>query len=108
LLPYHSTFYHPDIIHAADLVIGKAGYSTLAEVYYAGIPFMFVKRPVFPESEVISDFVRTHMHGRDITVEQFEAGSWVNDVPALLNNPIISRTETTGAHQVAEFVYDVL
>ena len=108
LLPYHSTFYHPDIIHAADLVIGKAGYSTLAEVYYAGIPFMFVKRPIFRESEVISEFVRTHMHGRDITVEQFEAGSWVDYVPQLLNNPVISRTETTGANQVAEFVCDLL
>jgi hypothetical protein len=108
MLPYHSTIYHPDIIHAADLVIGKAGYSTLAEVYYAGIPFMFVKRPTFRESAVISEFVRMHMHGKDITVEQFEAGGWVDDVPELLNNPVISRTEKTGADQVAEFINNLL
>lgn len=107
-LPYHSTFYHTDIIHAADLVIGKAGYSTLAEVYYAGIPFIFVKRPMFRESAVISKFVRTHMHGMDITLEQFERGEWIGDLRRLLQKPVVSRTKPTGADQVAEFIFGLL
>jgi len=108
LLPYHSTFYHPDIIHAADLVVGKAGYSTLAEVYYAGIPFIFVKRPMFRESDVISRFVRTHMHGIEITLEQFERGEWIGDLRRLLRKPVVSRTEPAGADQVAEFIFGLL
>ncbi|HHB76404.1 MAG TPA: hypothetical protein ENK84_07655, partial [Desulfobulbus sp.] len=35
LLAQDSTFYHPDLIAASDLVVGKTGYSTLAEVYSA-------------------------------------------------------------------------
>ena len=38
-LPNHSTFFHPDLINAVDVVIGKVGYSTLAEVYPAGVPY---------------------------------------------------------------------
>ena len=49
-LPAHSDFEHPDLIHAADVVVGKLGYSTLAEVWAAGVPFGCVMRPHFPES----------------------------------------------------------
>ena len=49
-LPAQSAFYHPDLIHAADVVVGKLGYSTLAEVWAAGVPFGYVVRPQFPES----------------------------------------------------------
>ncbi|MBI5895745.1 MAG: hypothetical protein HZB24_07000, partial [Desulfobacterales bacterium] len=31
LLPTHSGYFHPDLLQAADLLIGKAGYSTIAE-----------------------------------------------------------------------------
>ena len=30
--------FHPDLVNASDAVIGKAGYNTLAEVFYAGTP----------------------------------------------------------------------
>ncbi len=107
-LPYHSSLYHPDIINAADLVIGKAGYSTLAEVYYAGIPYVYVERPLFRESDILSDFIGTHMHGMAITVEEFESGAWIGDIPRLLDKPVLCRGETTGAEQVAEFVSRLL
>ena len=34
-LPFQSDLYHPDLINASDVVVGKVGYSTLAEVYHA-------------------------------------------------------------------------
>ena len=49
LLPHHSTFFHPDLVNACDVVIGKNGYSTVSEVYHAGVPFGFVSRPNFRE-----------------------------------------------------------
>lgn len=107
-LPYHSTFYHPDIINAADLVVGKAGYSTLAEVYYAGIPFVYVQRPTFRESDVISNFAETHMHGMAISRAQFDSGEWIDALSRFLDMPVIRRREPTGADQVAEFVTRLL
>jgi UDP:flavonoid glycosyltransferase YjiC (YdhE family) len=44
ILPHQSDFYHPDLVNACDAVIGKVGYSTLAEVYHAGVPFGYVAR----------------------------------------------------------------
>jgi hypothetical protein len=41
-LPRHSDLFHPDLVNACDAVIGKAGYSTVAEVYYAGVPFGYI------------------------------------------------------------------
>ncbi|RME82712.1 MAG: hypothetical protein D6775_10080, partial [Caldilineae bacterium] len=48
MLPRQSGWYHPDLIAASDGVVGKVGYSTLAEVYQAGKPFGYVLRPRFP------------------------------------------------------------
>ena len=42
-LPYHSEFFHPDLINAADVVIGKLGVSTIAEAYHAGNPIRLRK-----------------------------------------------------------------
>ena len=58
LLPQHSAFFHPDLVHASDAVIGKAGYSTIAEVFSAGIPFGYVPRKGFRESAVLESFIR--------------------------------------------------
>jgi len=107
-LPYRSEFYHPDLIGASDVVIGKAGYSTLAEVYDAGVPFLFVTRPVFPESEVVSEFINMNMAGKGITEDQFEAGDWLSGLPGLFTLPKRRRVEKTGAQLAAEYIYGIL
>ena len=38
LLPANTDLYHPDLVHAADAVVAKLGYSTVAETYSAGVP----------------------------------------------------------------------
>ena len=63
LLSSRSGIFHPDIVAASDGVVGKIGYSTLAEVYAAGVPYGFVPRPRFRESDVLSAFVQEQMSG---------------------------------------------
>ncbi len=48
LLAHHSEFYHPDLVEAANAVIGKLGYSTLAETYLAGISICIYPSPAVP------------------------------------------------------------
>jgi len=103
-LPHHTSFYHPDLIGAADLVVGKVGYSTLAEVFDAGVPFLYVTRPVFRESRVLGEFIQSRMHGRGITAEAFEEGRWLEDLAELFALPRVRRSGTPGARQAAEFV----
>jgi UDP-N-acetylglucosamine:LPS N-acetylglucosamine transferase len=104
LLPEHSPYYHPDLIHASDAVIGKVGYSTLAEVYHAGVPFGYVKRPVFPESPKLTMFIEREMVGIDIEEADFYHGAWIDKVPELLKSGRIQRIADNGAVQIADFI----
>jgi hypothetical protein len=106
LIPHHSQFYHPDLVHASDAVISKAGYSTIAEVYYAGIPFGYVTRDSFRESPVLSAFIQREMQGLAIDGATFQSGNWVRQIPALLQLGRIERTNPLGAVQAAEFLYE--
>jgi hypothetical protein len=103
-LPHHSDFYHPDLVDASDAVIGKLGYSTLAEVYRAGVPFGYIPRPGFRESPALVAYVQEAMHGLAIGEGQFEDGSWLALVPRLLALPRVRREGPNGAAQVAGFV----
>jgi hypothetical protein len=104
LLAHHSDFYHPDLVEASEAVIGKLGYSTLAEAYLAGIPYAFIPRPRFPESEVMDQFVLEHMNGIELPEEQFFSGEWLNVVPKLLSLPRRRPTSPDGGEQIAEFI----
>jgi hypothetical protein len=105
MLPARSDFRHPDLIKATDAVVGKVGYSTLAEVYHAGIPFGFVQRPEFPESPPLADFIRSRMTALEIDPQDFEAGRWIPTLGRLLAYPRRSPGCPNGAHRIAEFIH---
>lgn len=103
-LPPQSAFFHPDLVQACDAVVGKAGYSTIAEVYAAGVPFGYVLRASFRESEALAVFIRQHMHGIAVPESGFQDGAWFDLIPELLQLPQIRRHGPNGADQVAHFV----
>jgi hypothetical protein len=108
LLPHHSNFFHPDLINACDAVIGKVGYSTVAEAYYAGIPYGYVTRPSFPESDVLAVYISREMKGFPISEREFQEGVWVSQLPEFLSLPLIERSGPNGAVQIAQFIYGLL
>lgn len=107
-LPHHSNFFHPDLLNACDAVIGKCGYSTVAEAYHAGIPFGYVPRARFRESAVMGAFIEKEMRGFEIPEVEFQNGNWLSALPDLLALPRIARAEPNGATQVAQFVAGLL
>ena len=108
LLPHHSDFFHPDLVNACDAVVGKLGYSTLAEIYYAGIPYGYIPRSTFKESEILELFVKERMSGCVISETRFQEGGWVSYLPELLALTRIKRNGPNGAEDVAQFIYKVL
>ena len=103
-LPHRSAYYHPDLVNAADAVVGKVGYSTLAEVCQAGVPFGYVLRPNFRESAVLESFIRKEMSGLPISQSVFESGSWLSALPELLSLPEIPPVSANGADVAAEYI----
>ena len=76
LLPFHSELYHPDLVAAADAVVGKLGYSTLAECWCSGVPFGFVPRESFPESPVLAAAVMEGEAGVAVPASALGGASW--------------------------------
>ncbi|MFC1975836.1 glycosyltransferase family protein [Chloroflexota bacterium] len=108
LLPAYSEFFHPDLVNACDAIIGKIGYSIMAEAYHAGVPFGHIARPKFRESQALAGFIEEQMNGLHITEAQFQNGDWLSLLPNLLTLPRIQRHSPNGADQVAGFVEGVL
>jgi len=108
LLPQRSAFFHPDLVDASDAVIGKAGYSTIAEVYFAGVPFGYVPRKGFRESEVLESFIRKEMRGVCLDETGFHEGTWLQELPGLLDLAPVERRGPWGVDQAARFLDDLL
>ena len=107
-LPKRSSFYHPDLVHASDLVVGKLGYSTLAEVFAAGCAFAFVARPRFPESPLLARFALREMPATEISEDELTNGAWLDRLGALLAQPRTHDSRPNGAAEAAQLVGDLL
>jgi UDP:flavonoid glycosyltransferase YjiC (YdhE family) len=103
-LPHRSEFYHPDLVNASDVVVGKVGYSTLAEVYHAGVPFGYVTRPSFRESGPMAAFIEKKMQGLYLEEPDFNSGQWLANLQELLNLKRVPQRLTSGAEQIGGFI----
>ena len=104
LLPHHHGIYHPDLVNACDFVVGKLGYSTFAECYAAGVAYGFIPRLRFPESPPLAKFVLKTMPSTLITEQQFVDGTWMDAIPALINQPRSGVNRPNGTQQVAAYI----
>jgi len=108
LLPPASGIYHPDLVAACDAVIGKVGYSTLAEVYRAGVPFGYICRSGFRESAPLAAFISREMVSMEISRQQFRDGSWLDLIPELCRLPRERSVRENGAQAAAIFLAGLL
>jgi hypothetical protein len=88
-------------VRAADLVVGKLGYSTVCEAYAAGTRYAFLPRPAFRESAVLERFVRDHLPSMRVAVEAFADGGWTDGIDELLSQPKPPPRPAAGAEEAA-------
>lgn len=103
-LPHHSDFYHPDLVHAANAIIGKAGYSTIAETYLADVPFGYILRSNFRESALLGEYIQQELNGFEIDEHAFKGQNWAACIPSLLKLKTPKRDRPNGADQIASFI----
>jgi len=106
LLPFHADIYHPDLVAAADAVVGKLGYSTVVETYRAGAALAYVGRPRFPESAVLARWVGEHMVAAEIGEAALRNGAWLGEVGCLLKAPRRKPDQPNGAEKAAEAILE--
>jgi hypothetical protein len=100
--------YHPDLLSAADLVVCKSGYSTLAECCQAGVRPISVGREDFPESAVLQRYAQKHLGGVAISPSAFLAGEWLELAAKMTSVAPPSPFRENGAEKVAEFLHKLL
>jgi hypothetical protein len=104
LLPQLSCFFHPHLVQASDAVIGKVGYSTLADVFRARVPFGYIVRPDFRESSCLASFLEQEMKGICIRQESFDRAGWIFQIDDLLVLPRSIPPVPNGASEIARFL----
>lgn len=100
LLPDRSPIYLPDLIAAADAIVGKLGYSTVAEALAAGTRYLFVPRPRFPESPVLERFVLDRLPSAAVSLAGFIDGAWTDHLDELLARPRPAPLKQNGADRI--------
>jgi len=88
LLPTRSGYFHPDLVAASEVVVGKLGYSTLAECWAGQSPYAYVARPGFLETPSLTDWLDVRGQGIALSQGEFTDGSWLDRLPALLSQPL--------------------
>ncbi|MFA5836350.1 MAG: hypothetical protein WC837_05285 [Bellilinea sp.] len=106
LLPHRSNFYHPDLVQASNAVIAKLGYSTVAEVYQAGLPFAYIPREKFPETPPLAEFAQCTMGAFELNYSDFSSGNWGNLPEQLLQTPKIQCDGINGADEIADLLLE--
>lgn len=76
--------YMPHLVRAADAVVAKLGYSTVAEVWREGRPLAFVTRGDFRETAPLRRWVAERLPGFEIPAGDFAEGRWIQRMPELL------------------------
>jgi len=106
LLPHRSGHYHPDLVAAADAVVGKIGYSTVAETCRSRVPYGFVPRTGFRESAVLARWLVERGRGLRIDPAAFASGTWARHLPDLLDLGHPPERFPDGAREAARLIVE--
>lgn len=95
---------HSLLMHAADVVVGKLGYSTVAEAVIHGTPFVFTPRPHWPEEQILRPALEAMIPCACIPWGTFAAGRFADDLLALAARGKAGGNVAYGAAQVARLL----
>ncbi|MGE4607215.1 MAG: hypothetical protein AAEJ52_10775 [Myxococcota bacterium] len=93
---------HEQLICAADAVLGKPGFSTVAEILAHERRFLFMSRDHFREDEVLVRELSGQACAREMPRDDFASGRWRPHLDALFDQPAPAPAPPTdGADQIA-------
>ena len=67
---------HPELTQAADCVIGKPGYGTVAECLFGPTPFVYVPRGAFREYPPLVEAIARYLPSAPLSLADLSAGRW--------------------------------
>ncbi|HZK61294.1 MAG TPA: glycosyltransferase family protein [Anaerovoracaceae bacterium] len=107
-LPHHHHYFHPNLVHASDIVIGKIGYSTIAETFSACLPFLFISRKGFRESFYLEEFVKKRMIGKEIERNFLDNDDWLSIAMEFYQRSRGKTQIINGANEASDFIMKII
>ncbi len=99
----------PDLVAAADVVVGKPGYGLASECVTHRVPFAMVERPNFRETPALVAHMARVGRCSVATLERFFSGDWQPMLEgALTGGSDWAEVDPDGARRVAERVVQLL
>lgn len=108
LLQPNTDLGHPDLIGAADLVVCKAGYSTIAECCQAGARVLLIDRIAYNEADILQGYAKRVLGSEVIPPALYERGDWLPIAMKLLGREQPAPATENGADQVAALLSRLL
>ena len=100
-----------DYIGACDLVVSKAGFSTIAEAVAGNVPMLLLRRDEVPEDRRNLAYVEQQGFGKGTSGADFEDGTWVDIAEAMLQERQryaeayqVNCPDLSGAEQTADAI----
>ncbi len=96
-----------DLVRAADIIMTKPGYSTVAECTGNKTALVYSNRSRFAEYPYIKAFIETHLPNEHIPMDQLLSGNWGPTLNSLYQKMPFTfpETRTDGARVVADLLY---
>ncbi len=92
---------HACLVQAADVVVGKLGYSTVAESLIHGTPFLVFPRPGWPEEDPLFEALSSCVPTARMTSEALRSGEWLSMLRGLAAREHADGQPPYGADQIA-------
>ncbi len=100
--------YH-DLIAAADVVVGKAGGSTVSECIAHRTAMIYTIRPDYTENQLLDAALRHFANSHFVKPAEFEAGAWVDVLDWIVQRDFTwPQIRTDGVAVVADRLMDFL
>ena len=92
---------YQNLIAAADVLVGKAGWSTIAEVIAHRTPMLYTLRTGYSENSLLENALETYANCRFVEKLAFQSGAWVSYLDELVSRDFTWTDIPTNGAEVA-------
>ena len=108
LIPTDFPDYH-NLIAASDVLVGKAGWSTVAEVIAHRTPMLYTLREGYSENILLDNALKHHARCRYVEKSAFQSGAWIAYLDDLVSQDFTwTDIPTNGAEIAAQQLMELM
>ena len=99
-----ATWNFADLAASVDAIVSKPGYGMAIAAGTQQIPFLYVRRGLFPDESPICAWLAKWSCCQELESKDFYAGNWYEPLRVLLDRPLPARPQVNGAEQGTEII----